>query len=247
MITVLAQTDRHLLQPLTTKGITVQVHPSAHTLFFENIYGAHTDQRRQRVLQTANAITGQQVANIEASVYHLGPLLAGDIGLDVVEALCRKGRVSADAQGWLRRVEGQSVVPYTWKHKEAMLACIHTLKVNEHEMEVLTGTSDVKSAALQIAGYGVQEVVITLGSRGAVIYDGDTFYTIPAFVPVAETDATGCGDTFMAGYLYKRINNAGIQEAGSFGAAMASIKLAHTGPFNGSESDVLKMMQANYC
>ena len=37
--------------------------------------------------------------------------------------------------------------------------------------------------------------------------------------------ATGCGDTYMAGYLYQRLKGAGIQDAGEFAAAMATLKL----------------------
>jgi len=49
----------------------------------------------------------------------------------------------------------------------------------------------------------------------------------------------------MAGYLYKRIRNATIQEAGEFGAAMASLKIEAPGPFTGTEADVLKLLANN--
>ena len=47
----------------------------------------------------------------------------------------------------------------------------------------------------------------------------------------------------MTGYLYMRNRGASYYEAGCFAAAMCSIKLAGSGPFNGNEEDVLKMMQ----
>lgn len=50
-------------------------------------------------------------------------------------------------------------------------------------------------------------------------------------------DATGCGDTYVTGYLYMR-NKASYEEAGCFAAAMSTLKLEASGPFNGTEEDV---------
>jgi sugar/nucleoside kinase (ribokinase family) len=78
---------------------------------------------------------------------------------------------------------------------------------------------------------------------GSVIYADSIFYNIPAYKPVAVVDATGCGDTYMAGYLYKRIKGGEIQPAGEFAAAMAGLKIETSGPFEGTEEDVLAMMK----
>ena len=67
------------------------------------------------------------------------------------------------------------------------------LKVNEKEMEVLTGYNDPEKAAIQLAEWGVKEVLITLGSLGSLIYAGGEFHRIPAFPPKEVVDATGCG------------------------------------------------------
>ena len=106
-------------------------------------------------------------------------------------------------------------------------------------MEVLTGYSDVISAAKQLYAWGVKEVLITLGSLGSVIYDGETFYKIPAYKPKEVVDATGCGDTYMTGYLYKRAKGAGIEEAGRFAAAMSSRIIEGLGWFEGNKEDVI--------
>jgi len=47
----------------------------------------------------------------------------------------------------------------------------------------------------------------------------------------------------MAGYLYKRATCGTPQEAGEFGAAMASLKIAGHGPFTGNEMDVIQMLE----
>ena len=120
---------------------------------------------------------------------------------------------------------------------------IHFLKVNEHEMEVLTGSSDAHEAARQLHDWGVKEVLVTLGSMGSLIYDGTDFYRIPAYQPRHIVDATGCGDTYTIGYLYQRVLGAGIAEAGRFAAAMSTLKIEKSGPFSGTKEEVIQCMQ----
>ena len=90
---------------------------------------------------------------------------------------------------------------------------------------------------------GRKEVLITLGSPGFVIYDGKTFHKIPAYKPREVVDATGCGDTYMTGYLYQRAKGASIDEAGRFAAAMSTIKIEASDPFSGSKEDVIHCME----
>ena len=63
---------------------------------------------------------------------------------------------------------------------------------------------------------GVKEVLLTLGDKGSLIYVDERFYEIPAYPVENVADATGCGDTYMAGYLYMRKRGASYQEAGCF-------------------------------
>ena len=110
-------------------------------------------------------------------------------------------------------------------------------------MEVLTGSNDPRQSALMLADWGVKEVLLTLGSMGSIIYADGTFYDIPAYKPKAVVDATGCGDTYMAGYLYMRNKGASYQDAGCFAAAMCTIKLEASGPFRGSIADIEKIIK----
>lgn len=84
----------------------------------------------------------------------------------------------------------------------------------------------------------MKEVLLTFGSMGSVIYDGTTFHKIPAYLPKEVVNATGAGDTYMAGYLYKRAKGAGIEEAGRFAAAMTTLKIEGIGPFDGTKEDI---------
>lgn len=245
LVTALAATEQKVVDELRTEGINVEVLPSAHSVIFENKYGEDLNQRTQRVLQKAASFKAGQLAALEAEIFHLGPLLADDFSLDAIRVLSKKGKLSLDVQGFLRRVDGTNVVPIDWKEKLSVLPFIHFLKANEEEMEVLTGCSDVLEGAKRLAGWGVKEVIITSGSRGSVVYNGKSLAPIPAYQPARETDATGCGDTYMAGYLYRRTRGASIQGAGEFAAAMAALKIEKAGPFCGTEAEVNAMVKAD--
>ena len=245
LVTALAPSEFKAVEDIRAKGIKVTVIPSHRTVYFENTYGENQDNRSQRVLATADPFTVEQLENINAHIFHLGSLLADDFSLDVVKYLSTKGILAVDAQGYLREVRGEKVYPIDWTDKVEALKYIDILKVNEHEMEVLTGQTDIKQAALQLAEWGVKEVLITLGSLGSIIYAEGTFHKIPAYPPKDIVDATGCGDTYATGYLYMRNKGASYEEAGCFAAAMSTLKLEASGPFSKTEEDVWNIIRTS--
>ena len=243
LVTAVGATEMKVVDDLRHMGIQVSALPSQHSVYFENIYGANPDDRTQRVLAKADPFTVNQLQTIDAEIFHLGSLLADDFSLDVIKYLAQKGRIAVDSQGYLREVRDTQVYPIDWTDKREALQYIHFLKVNEHEMEVLTGSSDALEAARQLHDWGVKEVLVTLGSMGSLIYDGTDFYRIPAYQPRHIVDATGCGDTYTIGYLYQRVLGAGIAEAGRFAAAMSTLKIEKSGPFSGTKEEVIQCMQ----
>ncbi|HZY38969.1 MAG TPA: PfkB family carbohydrate kinase [Mucilaginibacter sp.] len=240
LVTSLAPAEMHYVEALRAKGIGVRVQPGRHTVFFENIYGDNPDDRSQNVLQTSDPFTMDQLHDVDAQIFHLGPLLADDISPDLIQTLSTKGRISLDVQGYLRRVVNQKVYPADWPQKQQALQHFEILKADVAELQALTGCSTVAEGARLVAEWGVKEVVVTNASKGSVIYSGGVFYDIPAYPPPVIADATGCGDTYMAGYLYRRSKGDAIQQAGEFAAAMAGLKTAKNGAFEGTEADVLQ-------
>ncbi len=243
LVTSLAESEMKAVDDIRALGIEVTVLPSRKSVYFENRYGENQNHRTQRVLAKADPFTPEGVARIKARYYHLGSLLADDFSIDIIKALSEKGIVSVDAQGYLREVRGDKVYPVDWSDKLEALRYIDILKVNEHEAAVLTGATDPRRGAEILAGWGVKEVVLTLGSMGSVILAEGHAYEIPAFTPTDIVDATGCGDTYMAGYLYMRNKGAGYEEAGRFAAAMCTIKLQATGPFRSSAEEVRQLIE----
>ena len=245
LVTAVGASERNVTDELIAQGINTTVLESKYSVFFENIYDDNTDKRKQRVWAKADPFTIEQLKNIEAEIFHLGALLADDFSLEVIKHLSSKGLVSVDSQGYLREVHDTHVFAIDWHNKTEALGYIHFLKANEHEMEVLTGYADPKKAAQKLYEWGVKEVLLTFGSMGSLIYDGNKFYNIPAYLPRETVDATGCGDTYMAGYLYKRAKGASIEEAGNFAAALSTLKIERSGPVNASPEDVARVIENN--
>jgi sugar/nucleoside kinase (ribokinase family) len=241
LVTAVAQQEMHIVTGLRSLGIEVRSLPSMHTVYFQNTYPENRDHRTQKVLQKADPFTIERLDGIDASIFHLGPLLADDMPAGMLKELSQKGLVSLDVQGYLREVRQENVCAIDWAEKKEVLQYVHTLKANESEMKMITGHSDVHTAAGILSNWGVKEVVMTFGSMGSVIYAGGIFYTIPAYQPLSVVDTTGCGDTYMAGYLSQRVKGVSIQEAGEFAAAMATLKIEISGPFTGNKEEVLAL------
>lgn len=90
-----------------------------------------------------------------------------------------------------------------------LIANTDILLVNEHEVAQLLGI-DVDGSRTDIAywrpvgeklqGFGYSQAIVTLGSHGAVVLDGDRLSHVPA-LSVEAVDTTGCGDSFMGSVL----------------------------------------------
>lgn len=243
LVTKLGEDDMAVVDEMRDEGIAVRTFPSRHTVYFENKYGEDQNHRTQRVLAKADPFTVDELRQLDARVFHLGSLLNDDFSPEVIKYLSGKGLISIDAQGFLREVRGENVHAIDWADKREILASTDIIKVNESEMEVITGESDPQKAALLLAEWGVSEVVVTLGSHGSVVLAGGEFHQIPAYEPREIVDATGCGDTYSAGYLWCRAQGATFDEAGRFAAAMCTLKLEHSGPFDGTEQEIHNIIE----
>ena len=244
LVTALAEKEIRYVTSLRDAGIAVNVQPSTHTVYFENIYADNPDERSQNVLQKADPFITDTLTGIDAKMYHLGPLLADDFSVGFIKTLSTKGMISLDVQGYLRKVVNQKVYATDWPDKKEALQYVDILKADVAELHALTGLDNVIDGAKLLAGWGVKEVVITNGSVGSQIYCDDSLHNVPAYHPKSIVDATGCGDTYMAGYLYKRIKGAPVIEAGNFAAAMAGLKTQSSGAFTGNENDILQFISA---
>ncbi|HZB23723.1 MAG TPA: PfkB family carbohydrate kinase, partial [Gaiellaceae bacterium] len=71
----------------------------------------------------------------------------------------------------------------------------------------------------------VQEIVITLGSRGSVVYTAGTSTHVPCH-PIYDVDLTGCGDVFAVGYLAARSDGLAAVAAARRATALVAVLLS---------------------
>jgi sugar/nucleoside kinase (ribokinase family) len=115
------------------------------------------------------------------------------------------------------------------------LAMVTYLKADRAEAELLTGKTDLRQAAHQLAGYGPKEVVVTQSSGVTVLVDGRIFEA--AFTSRSLAGRTGRGDTCFATYLGSRLT-VPPEEATRLAAAVTSLKQEKPGPWRGTPADV---------
>lgn len=82
----------------------------------------------------------------------------------------------------------------------AFIPQVDVLKVNEVELELLTGTRELDIGSQALLQRGPKLVVVTLGPEGSYFRSGEGAGFVPTF-RVETVDATGCGDAFIAALL----------------------------------------------
>ncbi len=145
------------------------------------------------------------------------------------------------SRGWAR------VRHAAWKEKTSALAFVSIVKANEEEARMLSRERDMREIAVELSNYGPEEVIITRGSKSSLVYSKGKSYWVPAYRPRNTTvavDPTGCGDTYMAGYLFYREKSTKLEEVGKFASMTATLMLERGSPFRGDEEDVRDLANA---
>ena len=236
VITRLRQDDFGLLDELSDEGILVFAQPAEQTSGIENTYFTDDmDRRLCKPLGFAGPFRSEDMPDIQARTFLVGPIMAGEVDVPLIRMLSAEGTVALDAQGFVRVREGDDLVFRDWPQKQEGLALVDVLKVDTAEAEMLTGQADVRQAMRELAAYGPKEIVLTR-PQGVLVYADGEYHQAP-FNPREVRGRTGRGDTCFAGYLGRRLT-ADPEEACRLAAAMASLKLEQPGPFRGSVEDV---------
>ena len=107
------------------------------------------------------------------------------------------------------------------------LAGVGLLMPNAEEAAVLSGEEDAERAALVLARR-IAEIVVTLGSAGALWTDGRKTCRVDA-ESATPLDTTGAGDAFAAGFLVSRLSGAGPEESLRAGCRLAAVAVRTPG------------------
>lgn len=116
---------------------------------------------------------------------------------------------------------------------DTLLKNLYIIIPNKSEAEILSGIKVVdlesaKEAARIISGKGVDIVVITLGSQGALIREHDTYQFVEA-VKVDAVDTTAAGDVFCGTVCVGLSEGMSILEAVKMAAKASAITVTRMG------------------
>src|SRR6202142_440162 len=198
--------------------------PAQGTITFINEYKDNVDERDQRAIIPPNTIGAGDIGPLDCDAVILGPLFHDNFEADVVRNM--RQPVALAAQGLMRYLEGGATI--VWRHPEKILEFLPRvtyLFVNEEEARFITKKQSPRDQYALLRDHGATTVVITQGSKGSVIYDGSDEHVIPAFPPSSLADPTGCGDTYMAAFIFATGLPWNLANIGHFAPMAATINI----------------------
>ncbi|HPX77660.1 MAG TPA: PfkB family carbohydrate kinase [Methanobacterium sp.] len=239
VVTTLSKIDKNLLQNFREDVQIIPVY-TEKTMKFENIYpNDNPNHRIQKSQIPVNPINPPIFSDMNIKEYDailLSPLSPYDIPLETVKYLHKQNiPIYLGAQGYLRHIKNDNVVLKPWKDYKNFLKLVNYLFLDEMEARVILGNShdDFVEIAKILSNFGPEEVVITRGDRGVIIYSkktvGKGIYDISAFKPEKIVDPTGLGDTFMAAYAVKKQETDDPEKCGRFASYVATLKIGQKG------------------
>jgi sugar/nucleoside kinase (ribokinase family) len=105
---------------------------------------------------------------------------------------------------------------------------IELLFCNEQEALDLAETDSIEKAAEFISQYS-RTFTITLGSKGALIFDGTDYINVPG-QEVKAIDTLGAGDSYAGAFLHALLHGHSYQTAGEFACKVAAKLITSLGP-----------------
>lgn len=116
---------------------------------------------------------------------------------------------------------------------DEILANVSILTPNESEAELLTGIqvgddAAAKEAAKALVARGVETVILTLGARGAYVFESGSGELVPGF-EVQAVDTTAAGDVFNGSLAVGLSEGKLLTEAVRFANAAAALSVTKLG------------------
>ena len=131
--------------------------------------------------------------------------------------------------------------------KEGIKAKPFLIKPNLWELERLVegkidSLTKLKNTCEKLLNFGISIILLTLGEKGAVLFSkGKKVYAKPPKVKL-ESDV-GCGDAFLAGFLYKFSQKEKLEKCLKFAVASGTAKAMKKGTSMPTKNEVLKLVK----
>lgn len=112
---------------------------------------------------------------------------------------------------------------------------VDCLVVNDAEIRMLTGESNLAKAARAVMEMGPRAVVAKQGEYGAALFTESGFFALPGFPLEDVRDPTGAGDSFAGGFfgyldsVEGELDDAHLRRAMGYGTVLASFNVEEFG------------------
>jgi sugar/nucleoside kinase (ribokinase family) len=149
--------------------------------------------------------------------------------LDVVSQIERPRLVAADTMNFW--ISGEP------KALGELLKKVDLLSINDEEARELTGIQNLVKAAADIRKRGPSQLIVKRGEHGALLFDAEGAFFVPAYPLEDVRDPTGAGDSFAGGLIGFLARTGGakasphaMRRAMFYAAAMGSFCVEDVGP-----------------
>ncbi|HMQ00733.1 MAG TPA: adenosine kinase [Cyclobacteriaceae bacterium] len=160
-------------------------------------------------------------------LYLEGYLVASPKGLDAMleaKKIAERHKISTALT-----FSDPSMVKYFSEQMNSVVgASVDLLFCNEEEARIFTGKDSLTDAREELK-LSAKRFVITQGSNGAMIFDGDTFIQIEPY-KVRALDTNGAGDMFAGAFLYGITHGHSFADSGKLASLASSRVVSQYGP-----------------
>ena len=246
VVTRLAKEDHHVVEIIRNRGIDCfPVYSPYSTLMTLEYKTSNVDQRNLYVKAMGGTIMPEHLDNLTARAVVVSPSIRGEVMPEFFDVIRQRKNIllSADVQGFVRVLNGESLVYAPWPEMQSVLRNLDILKSDAVEAEYLTGETDIEKAASAFQMMGAKEIVLT-HSEGVLIHAEGKFFHY-TFHSKSMAGRSGRGDTAIGSYVSKRLSMS-AKEAGKWSAAATSLKVETPGVFNRSVAEVEKFIAQHY-
>jgi ribokinase len=153
------------------------------------LLGGKSRENLIAVARSANDLVSEEIVQSVRSEFGKSDVVVTQLEIPLVAVKEAARLASEEGKPFLLNPAPARALP------KSLLRLVHTLTPNEHEAAILTGENSPERAGEKLLKAGCRNVVITLGSKGAMLVDasGVRRFAAPKVKPV---DTVGAGDCF---------------------------------------------------
>jgi ribokinase len=193
-------------------------------------------------------ITPDHIERLPESVFDAGGVFLAslEVPVETVEAGLRRARAAGmttvlnPAPSDVGRLVSVNPETGAIAPRSALFSLCDLVTPNQEEALSLTGFflgdhAEAYFAAEALRGWGVREVIVTLGAEGCMVLQGDRSLLIPSH-PVEAVDTVGAGDAFNGALAVALAEKRPLIEAAAWACAAGALAVARPGAQGASPS-----------